>query len=166
VKKPYSASAPLSPARKEQAHINIAATTCLFAGTPLPLVIRNTDRCPWHMVRGSDLARPFNDVWNVLETYALPLNRLYRQLAKIHCKRTEMESEVFLAVAITLPNPNQQLRLLLNEADVRYYWDEGNELIAIDPHETQVDRAVYLILAELAKQSAVNVCESPLSVQA
>ena len=115
---------------------------------------------PVHLTNGPDLASPFHELWHILEAHAPALNRLYRQLARIHCQRIEMDAEILLAVKIALAEKNQQLRLLLNEAQARYYWDRGSELISIDPQELQVDRAVYLILAELAKESAVDACET------
>ena len=56
---------------------------------------------------------------------------------------------------ITLADPGQQIRVLLNQHEARYYWDRGGDLVAIDPHEPQVERAVYLILAELAKEAVI-----------
>jgi Prokaryotic homologs of the JAB domain len=111
---------------------------------------------------GPDLALPLRSVWDAIEIHAEPLNKLCRQFASV---QFEVMEQGVLCVKIALAEPNRQLRLLLNEAEVRYYWDEGSELAAIDPHETQLDRAVYLILAELAKESAAGVCESSLSVQ-
>jgi len=73
-----------------------------------------------------------------------------------------LDATILLAVHIPLAEPNQQLRLLLSEAEARYYWDRDGELIAIDPHEAQLDRAVYLILAELTKV----LRESPALVEA
>jgi proteasome lid subunit RPN8/RPN11 len=110
---------------------------------------------------GPDRALPLRSIWDVIETHAEPLNKLCRQFSSVHF---EVMEHGVLCVTIGLAEPNRRLRLLLGEADVRYYWDEGNELVAIDPHETQLDRAVYLILAELAKESAASVCEAPLSV--
>jgi hypothetical protein len=49
---------------------------------------------------------------------------------------------------------------LLNGTLARYYWERDGELIAIDPREPQVDRAVFMILAELAKTPAAAESET------
>ena len=69
---------------------------------------------------------------------------------------SESEQNVLCVTIARSPKKNQQLRLLLSDADARYYWDRNGELVAIDPHEPQPDRAVYLILAELANESAAE----------
>ncbi len=120
---------------------------------------------PVQVTLGPDLAKPLHTVWELLETHARVLNRLYRQLAGVRCEATGAESGPSLAVHISLPEPNQQLHLLLKEAQARYYWERGGALIAVDPHEPHVDRAVFLILAELAKEYALSPSETPTLVE-
>ena len=131
---------------------------------------------PVHVTIGPDLALPLRPVWNVVEAHAESLNKLCRQFAKVQLEVINEPSpqlhalngqrtSFLLCVKIALAEPNQQLRLLLSEGHVRYYWDRASELISIDPQEPQVDRAVYLILAELAKDPAVNACERLAPVQ-
>jgi hypothetical protein len=105
-------------------------------------------------IAGPDLANIVHPVWSVIEEYAEPLNRLCRQLASVEFSVVGIGGEWALGVQIALTEPNQQLRLLLNGSEVRYYWDRRGELIAIDPHAPQLDRAVYLVLAELAQEAA------------
>ena len=76
--------------------------------------------------------------------------RLCGQLSRIQFTTVDRA----LAAIIPLAASNQQLRVLFNEGEARYYWDRNGEVIAIDPHESRVDRAVYLILAELAQSTA------------
>ena len=57
-----------------------------------------------------------------------------------------------LAVNLALAEPGSSLRLILERKEVRYYVVRGDELLAVDPRETQVDRGVYLLLAELTAQ--------------
>jgi len=45
------------------------------------------------------------------------------------------------------------LRVLLEGKDVRYYWLREGELLLVNPKEARLDRAVYLLLAELAAQT-------------
>ena len=106
---------------------------------------------PVQMAAGHDLAHLLRPVWTTIELFAQPLDQLWRQLAGI---QVSVEAGGVLCVKIALAAPHQQLRLLLSEAGARYYWERNGELVAIDPHESQLDRAVYLILAELARESA------------
>jgi hypothetical protein len=121
-------------------------------------------RLPVQVALGVDLARPLLAIWEVLETHAKPLNRLYRQLARVACSIGEMDGAPGLAVAITLADRRQQLRLLLNATEARYYWDRDGEVAAIDPNETPLDRAVFLILAELAKERSLPLRSTPALV--
>ena len=107
---------------------------------------------PVHESVGLDLALQLRSFWSAIEEHAEPLLRLYRQFAKVQFELLDEGPARLLCVKISLPEPNQQLRLLLNDHEARYYWDRNGELIAIDPHERQLDRAVHLILAELARQ--------------
>ena len=109
---------------------------------------------PFQVTAGADLAEPLHAAWDLIEAHAICLNRLFRQLTKVRCEMAQEQRTPLLAVHIALPEPKHSLRLLLNDMAARYYWERNGELIAIDPHEPQVDRAVFLILAELAKTSA------------
>jgi hypothetical protein len=42
--------------------------------------------------------------------------------------------------------------VVLEEKEVRYFLWRRGELLAAHPHEDRIDRAVYLLLAELAAQ--------------
>jgi proteasome lid subunit RPN8/RPN11 len=110
---------------------------------------------------GSDMALPLRPVWNTIESLAEPLNRLCRQFVSVQMDIIDEGDETLLGVKFALAAPNQQLRLLLTEDAARYYWDRNGELTAIDPREPQLDRAVYLILAELARECAPLYVESP-----
>ena len=105
---------------------------------------------PISVTDGLDLASALRPIWGVIEAHAAPLLRLCGQFGRIDLATVNNG----LAAIIPLAASNQQLRVLFNEGEARYYWDRNGELIAIDPHESQVDRAVYLILAELAQSSA------------
>jgi hypothetical protein len=106
---------------------------------------------PFQVTIGADLAKPLRAAWDLIETHAHCLNRLFRQLAKIRCEAAQEQQAPLLAVHVALPEPKHCLRLLLSDTAARYYWGRDGALIAIDPHEAQIDRAVFMILAELAK---------------
>lgn len=117
------------------------------------------------IVSGLDLAQPVHAVWDTLETHTQPLNRLCRQLQRVQFEVNDREVEPSLIVHVGLAEPHQQLRLLLQGQEARYYWERRGELIAIDPREPQLDRAVYLILAELAKEPVLAPPASSMLVE-
>jgi hypothetical protein len=57
-----------------------------------------------------------------------------------------------LSVNIRLAEPAGAIRLILEKKEVHYYLVRGDDVVRVDPHEHQVDRGVYLLLAELAGQ--------------
>jgi hypothetical protein len=101
---------------------------------------------------GPDLARPLHPVWSTIEAHAEPLDRLYRQQAGVTFAVASGMYGPALAVDLALAAQGSSLRLILERKEVRYYLVRGDELLAVDPHESQVDRGVYLLLAELAGQ--------------
>lgn len=105
---------------------------------------------------GPDLARPLHAVWRTLEIHAQALDRLYRQQANVTLEALEVGPRPVLVMNLKLAEPGQSLRVVFDEHDVQYYVGKGEELTAINPGESQVDRALYLILAELAKAAALQ----------
>lgn len=104
---------------------------------------------------GHDLAAPLRAIWPTLEANAPALERLCRLFARVQFDRVEDA----LAVNIALPEPKNALRVLLKGSEARYYWERGGELTAVDPREPHMERAVFLILAELAKEQPSNLRE-------
>jgi proteasome lid subunit RPN8/RPN11 len=117
--------------------------------------LRHGDRgyrpLPAGLTLGPDLARPLHPVWGVIEEHAERLDRLCRQQARVTFEVLRGSSPA-LGVNIPLAEPGQRLRLILEKKGVRYCLARAGELLEIDTHEPQVDRGVYLILAELAGQ--------------
>jgi hypothetical protein len=99
---------------------------------------------------GPDLAAPLRPIWSVIEANAGALERLCRLFARVQVERADGG----LAVKIALAEKQNGLRVLLKGSEARYYWERGGELIAVDPREPHLERAVFLILAELAKEQA------------
>lgn len=102
------------------------------------------------IIDGGDLGDLLRPVWGPIEVHAESLNRLCRQLARVRILPCGGAADSYLDVRIELA-ANQFLRLLLSDRDARYYWEGEGKLIAIDPQEPRVDRAVYLVLAELTQ---------------
>jgi proteasome lid subunit RPN8/RPN11 len=107
---------------------------------------------PLGLTLGPDLARPLHPVWATIEGYAEPLDRLCRQQAGVTFQVSPGLHGPALVVNLALAEPGSSLRLVLERKAVRYYLVRGDELLVVDPRETQVDRGVYLLLAELAGQ--------------
>jgi hypothetical protein len=55
-----------------------------------------------------------------------------------------------LVLNVKLAEPGNILRVLLDSKEVRYFLVRGDDLVAVNSRESQVDRGVYLLLAELA----------------
>ena len=105
---------------------------------------------PARVEAGPDLAAPLRPIWPILEANAVELKSLCRLFARVQFDRAEEG----LVIRIALARPQNGLRVLLKGGEARYYWERGGELIAVDPREPQLERAVFLILAELAKEQA------------
>lgn len=143
------------------AHHQQLACPLLFSWYALGVGDRDYRTLPVTKTPGADLATSLRPVWTTIEAFADPINRLCRQLARVQFDVLAEDLEATLVVRIPLAEPNQELRLLLNLDQARYYWDNAGELVAIDPDEPQLDRAVYLILAELCP----SLSEAPSSTQ-
>jgi hypothetical protein len=118
--------------------------------------LRNGDRhyrpLPVQYTLGPDLARPLHSVWSVIEAHADRLDRLCRQQAGVTFEVAAGAHGPALAVEVPLAEPGSTIRVLLEDQEVRYYLVHDGEPLLADPHEARIDRAVYLLLAELAAQ--------------
>jgi proteasome lid subunit RPN8/RPN11 len=138
-------------AQKPKPHVQALGDLCLSWYS-----LRQGDRryrpLPVELTLGPDLARPLHSIWPTIEAHAEPLDRLYRQQAHVVFDVVPDEDGPALAVSIKLAEPRGALRVLLGKKEVSFYLARGDDLQQVDPGETQVDRAVYLLLAELAGQ--------------
>jgi hypothetical protein len=57
-------------------------------------------------------------------------------------------------VTVPLAETGHALRVLLEGKEGRYFWVRDGELLLVDPKEARIDRAVYLLLAELAAKTS------------
>jgi hypothetical protein len=101
---------------------------------------------------GPDLALPLHGLWTTLEWFADPLERLYRQQAGLTFHVVEGQYGSALAVRIRLAESEQTLRVVLEGKEAAFYLQRGDEIFAVDTPASALDRAVYLVLAELAGQ--------------
>jgi proteasome lid subunit RPN8/RPN11 len=114
---------------------------------------RSYRQLPVALTLGPDLARPLHLVWPALEVHAERLDRLCRQQAGVVFEVLDTEHGPALAANIPLAEAGDKIRVLLQEKEVRYYLLRNGEPLRADPREARVDRAVYLLLAELATRT-------------
>jgi hypothetical protein len=105
---------------------------------------------PLAVTLGPDLAKPLHAVWDVIETHAEALDCLCRQQAELTFEMVAGTGGPALAVQLPLAEKGDFLRLVMEHDEVRYFIQHDGMLSSVDPEEGTVDRAVYLILAELA----------------
>jgi proteasome lid subunit RPN8/RPN11 len=119
-------------------------------------------KLPLEVTLGPDLAKPLHAVWDVIETHAEALDRLCCQQASVRFEiTTTSDGQRALVVQLPLADKGDFLQAVLARDDVCYFIQRDGMLSAVDPSEETVDRAVYLILAELAglRKPALSVPE-------
>lgn len=105
---------------------------------------------PVELTLGPDLARPLHPVWSIIEAHAERLDRLCRQQVGVTFEVVAGQPGPALEVQIPLAVPGNAIRVLLEEKGAQYFLLRNGEPFLADPGEARVDRAVYLLLAELA----------------
>jgi hypothetical protein len=136
-------------AHQPHAHLQCLGELC-FSWYALAQGDRQYRPLPVSLTLGPDLARPLHPLWRTIEKYAEQLDRLCRQQAGVTFQVLPGVYGPALAVNFALAEPGKRLRLILEDKEVRYYLVSDGDLLQVDTHEPQVDRGVYLVLAELA----------------
>jgi hypothetical protein len=88
----------------------------------------------------------------VIEAHADRLDRLCRQQAGVFFEVLAGKYGPALAVRVPLAEPGDAIRVLLEDKEVHYYLLRKGEPLQAIPHDPRIDRAIYLLLAELAAQ--------------
>jgi proteasome lid subunit RPN8/RPN11 len=107
---------------------------------------------PVEYTLGPDLARPLHAVWSILEAHAERLDRLCRQQAGVGFEVVIGPKGPALAVKVPLAEPGQAIRAVLEEQEVQYFVLRDGQTCPTEPGDERVDRAIYLLLAELAAE--------------
>jgi hypothetical protein len=108
---------------------------------------------PVELTEGPDLAQPLRDVWTALEENAERIDRLYRQQAGLQCKVIVQDSRPVLTVTVPLAEAGDKVVVMLGSEPPQYLVHRGADLFAVDPGTKNIDRGVYLLLAELAARA-------------
>jgi hypothetical protein len=136
------------------ANVQILGEMC-FSWYSLRTGQRNYQPLPVELTLGPDLARPLHAVWPLLEHHAAALDRLFRQQTAVDCRAIENGS--VLAVELPLSEQGDQVRVLIDEDETRYFVQRGGEVFQVDPEAGRIDQGIYLLLAELAARSRDSV---------
>jgi proteasome lid subunit RPN8/RPN11 len=133
------------------AHTLVEAPLC-FSWYRLGAGDDRYQRLPVVVRPGPDLARPLHAVWSLVETHAEPLDGLCRQMARSSFEVLPQNGSSVLAFKIPLLEADTSLQVHLRADQVRFLLQRQGDLVGIDPQEPELERAVYLILAELARE--------------
>jgi hypothetical protein len=93
-----------------------------------------------------------HSVWTTIEAHAERIDRLCRQQAGISFEVLQGQEGSALSVRIPLAQPGKAIQVLLQGEAAQYFVLREGEPVYADLDETRVDRAVYLLLAELAAE--------------
>jgi len=108
-------------------------------------------KLPVRVQAGPDLARPLHPVWPVLEEHAEALDVLCRQLARSSFEVVHEKEGSALGFKVPLAaEADTYLHVHLRCEQVHYLVERQGELLNVEPSEPELERAVFLILAELA----------------
>ena len=114
---------------------------------------RNYRALPVAYTLGPDLARPLHSVWPLIEVHADRLDRLCRQQTGVTFEVVAGNRGPALAVSIPLAEAGQAIRVVIEDEEVRYFLVRRGQVLAANPRDDRIDRAVYLLLAELAAKT-------------
>lgn len=129
-------------------HRNVLGQLC-FSWYALGKGDRRYRPLPVSITLGPDLARPLHPVWDVLEEHGEALERLTKQQANVSFEVMNRPNGKVLVVTLPLVEPESSLKLLLDGREAQYVVQQGGMLSSVDPEEARIDRAAYMILAEL-----------------
>jgi proteasome lid subunit RPN8/RPN11 len=108
---------------------------------------------PVEVTIGPDLARSLHPLWPALEAHAERIERLCRQQTGVRFEMVEDEWGLGLALVLPLAERDHAIRVLVRSKEVRYYVILAGDVFEIENPDPAMDRAVYLLLAELAGRS-------------
>jgi hypothetical protein len=99
---------------------------------------------------GPDLALRLHGLWTTVEAFAESLERLSKQQAGLSFDVVPGRKGSALAVCLRLAEQGTALRVVLEGKESAFYLQRGDELLSVNAPAEQLDRSVYLLLAEIA----------------
>jgi proteasome lid subunit RPN8/RPN11 len=156
--KPANGKAPVYPE-----HMQAQGELC-FSWYALAAGDRRYRRLPVVVAEGPDLARPLHPVWDTIEQHADALDRLCQQLAHVSFEVAAPERSLLARVPVA--DTGETVRILLHDQEAHFFLDRGGELMSIDPKEPLLERAVFLVLAELARRNREQAGEPAAALAA
>lgn len=105
---------------------------------------------PVELTIGPDLARSLHPLWTALEAHAERIERLCLQQAGVRFEVIDDEWGRGLSLLLPLAQRDNAIRVLVRPKEVRYYAILAGDVFEIESPDPCLDRAVYLLLAELA----------------
>jgi hypothetical protein len=100
---------------------------------------------------GPDLAASLHPVWPVLERHAERLERLCQQQAGSRLETVSEPEGPGIRLTVPLAREGCSVRVLLCDRGVRYLVERQGKVSAADLDDPLIDRGVYRLLAELAR---------------
>ena len=107
---------------------------------------------PVNFTLGPDLARPLHSVWSIVEKHAERLDRLCRQQADVRFEIVARQTGSALVMRVPLCPAGSEVKIILHEKEEQYHVSLNGRTFVAKPEDDRVDRALYLLLAELAGQ--------------
>jgi proteasome lid subunit RPN8/RPN11 len=108
---------------------------------------------PVEFTLGPDLGLATHSAWPTIERHAEAVERICRQQARVTLKPGD-QNMPGLSLRIPLAEPGDAIELELVDDKAAFFVLQGDRTHAVDPKEAQIDRGLYLILAELAARAA------------
>jgi proteasome lid subunit RPN8/RPN11 len=121
---------------------------------------RRHRRLPVAVAKGPDLARPLHPVWGAIELHAEALDRLCNQLANVTFEVEALKQG--LLARFPVAGTDDSVCILLRHEEAQVFLLRGEEPMIADPQEPLLDRAVFLVLGELARKRHATQSCSPL----
>jgi len=109
-------------------------------------------KLPVRVMPGPDLARPLHRVWGAIETHAEPLDVLCRQLVRTAFEVITDKEGPALVLRVPVPDAEATLCVQMHAGATQFLVERQGDLVRVDPAEPALASAVFLILAELARE--------------
>lgn len=101
---------------------------------------------------GPDLADFLSGHWSILEKNAEAIERILSQQNGSTCDVISYQGEKAFCLLVPTTYPKGVIRAFILGENVKYFFENSEQQFAIDVEENNVDRGIYLVLAELGKK--------------